>query len=529
MMRTAEPKDMRQAFWLWITKSGPRQSIGWILALGAVSSLALPPASLMPVLWLVLPIFHAFLSKAKHARQAFFYGWCFAFAQMVFGFYWIAAALFVEIERFFWMVPITVAGLPALLAIYYGLAAILWRRFLAGGPLILQLLGLAGLFGLADFARGHVFTGFPWNLLGYGWIDWLPVAQFGSLVGIYALSLLTMIVALLPALWLARHRLAGPILALSFIGLGAIALWGQGRLNHAPTDTNEPHYVRLVQPNIAQNLKWDRAQREQNFMTLLELSTTPTALPIKHIIWPETALPFDLERDATRRSILAAALPTGTRLLTGMIRREFPEAGGKLRYFNSLMVFASDGALLAHYDKFHLVPFGEYVPFQGFAPIAAVSSGLGAFNAGTGPQTLTLEGFPSFSPLICYEVIFPAAVKDPAAPPQMLVNITNDAWYGRTAGPYQHLAISQMRAVEEGVPLLRAGNTGISAVIDAQGRILQKLPLGAKGVLDMAIPSPLSDRTLYSRLGDLIFWLLLGVIFATCLFGCRARPSQLHT
>jgi apolipoprotein N-acyltransferase len=488
----------------------PRRRALYASLVGAVASLAIPPVGWFGLLWFCLPALYYLLQNARSQWQAFWLGWSFACGYFICGLYWIAAALLVDWQKFLWLVPITVTGLPALLAVYYGLAALAWHRLRLTG--CASTLALALLLAAAEYARGQLFTGFPWNLFAYAWAEHAPLAQSFSLFGSYGVTLLILLAALLPAAWL-QNAPHARMASLSLLGLCAgLWLWGAWRLQ-TPTPNVPDVYLRIVQPNIQQRMKWDKAEQDTHFQQLLTLSAAPASQPITHILWPETALTFDLTLDAARRAELTAALPTNSLLLTGMVRREANMQTQRWDYFNSLLVFDKTGMTVARYDKAHLVPFGEYVPLRGFAPVAAATAGLGSFKAGAGPMTLTVSGgLPPFSPLICYEVIFPGAVTAAAPAPRLLINITNDAWYGNTAGPYQHLAISRMRAIETGLPLLRAANTGISAVVDAYGRVLAKQPLNATGVIDSPVPQALAAPTLYQRYRDtpaLIIWTLL--------------------
>lgn len=490
------------------------------LAAGGLCSLALPPLSLFPLLWLGFPLLFLLVHGAPNRWQAFLTGWGFAFGYFTLSLYWIAAALLVDLTRFWWLVPFCVAGLPALLGVYYGLAALFWYRWRgldAPGAALLALL----LF-IAEYARGHLLSGFPWNLFGYVWADILPMAQSVSLFGIYGLTLLTLFAACLPAALFTRTKAArrANLLATSILML--LAGWGAVRLQE-PTTTMAAARYRLVQPNIAQAMKWDPAQREANLQTLLRLSAPPIAAPT-YMIWPESAVPFFLTDDMSRRDQIVAALPKGAVLVTGGDRRQPNYAKGRWDYFNSLLVM--DGNIVtAIYDKVHLVPFGEYVPLQSFGPVATATAGMGSFAAGAAPQTLRVRDLPPFSPLICYEVLFPGTVTDKSGTAQLLINITNDAWYGRTAGPYQHLAIARMRAIEEGLPLLRAANTGISASIDAYGRTLQFLPLDTEGTIDAPIPHP-APRTLYAKVADsLALEIAFFLTLALCLGTRRTRTN----
>jgi apolipoprotein N-acyltransferase len=292
--------------------------------------------------------------------------------------------------------------------------------------------------------------------------------------------------------------------------IGLIGLSGWVRLSQADTAPVPGVMLRVVQPNIAQTLKWVPAERARNFERLLELTASPVAAgaaPVTHVIWPETAVPFFLERDAGARQAMASVTPPGGGILTGAPRVR-AEANGENRFWNSLHAVDGSGAVVASYDKFHLVPFGEYMPLRGILPVDGIAAGATDFSSGPGPATIQVPGLPPFSPLICYEVIFPGAVKDPGNRPDWLLNVTNDAWYGKSAGPHQHFAISRVRAVEEGLPLVRSANTGISGIIDSYGRVTAYLGLGERGIVDAALPGAL-PITPYGRIGDIILVLLL--------------------
>jgi apolipoprotein N-acyltransferase len=493
--------------------SPPRRRAVLAFLAGSLCCLGLPPLGLFPVLWLGFPILVWLLQGATSKRQAFATGWCFAFGYFLFGLYWIAASMFVDLKRFGWLIPITVAGLPAGLSILYGLAAVVWQKLYRHFKLdtLTGALALAWCFAATEYLRGYLFTGFPWNLFGYVWTEFLPVAQSASLFGSYGLTLLTLCAAVLPAALVVTPK--RPAIIANGIALGVfilLGIWGVWRLQ-TPTAYVPDVYVRLVQPNIAQNLKWDRQERANNFEHLLEMTALPSAHPLTHIIWPETAVTYFLADDAPHRLRIAAVLPEHATLLTGAPREEIT-ANGNDNYFNSMLTLDRSSMIGVIYDKFHLVPFGEYVPFRSFGPVAAVASGLGTFVPGSGPRSLRVPGLPPFSPLICYEVIFPGHVVDPHDRPSLLINITNDAWYGKTAGPHQHFAIARMRAIEEGVPLLRVANTGISAVVDAYGRTLQFLPLGTEGNLDGMVPQavPFTINADYGTYINPMAWLLLG-------------------
>ena len=498
------------------------------MVFGGLATLALPPAGAVPVLLLAFPGLLWLLDGVRTGKGAFAVGWFFGLAHHLLGLYWISAALFTDIGRFWWALPLSAAGLPVLLAMFTGCATlVVWKLRAAG---LARVLLFAASWTAFEWLRGHLFTGFPWNLIGYSWTGFLPVLQTVSLTGVYGLSLLTVLVAALPAALAdtpdsqtgAPPRRAWAALAAGLALFAALGGWGAMRLAGASAETVPGVRLRLVQPAIDQRLKWEPAERVRNIQQQLDLSAAPASEPISHVIWAETAVPLFLEQDARVRQALAAVTPPGGLLITGAPRGSV-DVYGERRYFNSLLAVDGSGAVTAAFDKFHLVPFGEYMPLREWLPVGAIAGNGAEFSAGPGPVSLPMKGLPPASPLICYEVIFPGAVTDPGNRPQWLLNLTNDAWYGNTAGPHQHFAIAQTRAVEEGVPLVRVANTGISGVTDAYGRVTAMLGLGQRGVVDAALPKALPVPTLYGRAGDVIF----GVMLLSCIaIGLLARHRR---
>ncbi|HUZ72846.1 MAG TPA: apolipoprotein N-acyltransferase [Stellaceae bacterium] len=491
---------------------------GLAIALGALAAVALPPFDFAPALIVSFSGLVWLEDGSANRRQSFALGWNFGFGFFVAGLYWIAAALLVDAARFWWLVPFAVLGVPAGLAIFTALALLLCheicQRLGLGGAA--RILVLAACWAGAEWLRGHVLTGFPWNLIGYAWAGGFPggiaLLQSTAYVGIYGLSLLTVLAAALPARLgdLTGGRRAAPLAALLIVA----ALAGGGALRLAgDRDAMVPGLnLRLVQPSIPQSLKNDPAADAANFRRLLALTATPARVPPNLVIWPEAGAPPFLERNPAARREIAASIPPGAVALVGTVRTDpLPERPQHI--WNSLEAIDSSGQMVAYYDKSHLVPFGEYVPLRGWLPINKITPGTIDFSAGDGPRTLTIKGIPPFSPLICYEAIFPGAVIDDAHRPDWLLNITNDAWYGFTSGPFQHLAIARTRAVEEGLPLVRDGNNGISAVFDANGRVLEHLDLDAIGVLDTRLPRALPP-TLYEAIGDGGFAAMLVALLA---------------
>ncbi len=418
--------------------------------------------------------------------------------------------MFVDIAHFWWAVPFAVAGLPAFFALAYGVAAIAaWKIGTRGvaGAVIFALLWF-----LADYARGYMLTGFPWNLEGYAWGNVLPMLQITSVMGIYGLTLVTLLAACLPAILCVNTRRNRTIVMISLFVLVAIDGWGQARLANAPTDTMPNMRVRIVQPNIDQAEKWLEGNREKNFQDLIKLSSAPGEKPVNFIVWPETASTFYLLEDATRRHMIMDKLSQGTVLLTGVVRRAMDDEG-HIVYYNSLVAINHDADIVAVYDKHHLVPYGEYVPFRSFMPMHSLVSFGADFSAGDKPHTLRVDTIPSFSPFICYEAIFSGQVTDPDVRPQMLLNITNDGWYRGTAGPYQHFSIARVRAIEEGIPLVRAANTGISGIVDAYGRVTTKIDIDSHAYDDGDIPRSLT-ATIPATEKSFILWTIVFFLFS---------------
>jgi apolipoprotein N-acyltransferase len=498
-----------------------RYGLAFVLGVAAVG--ALPPVDLTPVLAVVFPLFLWLDGGSDGLGASFRLGWMFGFGFFLAGLYWIAAALFVDIRQFWWLVPFAAAGLPAGFALYIGLT-LLATRLAARAfdlPPTARICAFAICWSIAEWLRGHALTGLPWNLLGYVWSGGFPgaiaVLQSTAWVGIYGLSFITVLAASLPALLgtpsivrlSAVRRWAPATIALLLVLVPGVA--GAVRLAAMPTVLTGT-WLRLVQPSIPQSLKWQTAAAQSNFRLLLDLSAAPAAHPLAAVLWPEAASPYLLGRDPAARQAIAAVVPHGGYLITGALRANPPpEPIDKI--WNSLEAIDDHGEIVAHYDKAHLVPFGEYVPLRRWLPVDKITPGTMDLSAGPGPRTIALPGLPPFAALICYEAIFPGAVVDESDRPAWMLNATNDAWYGRTSGPFQHFAIARTRAVEEGLPLVRVANNGISAVVDAAGRVLARTSLDEIGYVDVALPAA-AARTPYDRVGDWSWFglLLLGAV-----------------
>lgn len=482
---------------------------GWrrtLLALvaGALSVLALPPFNIWPVLFLALPVLVLLVEGAGSWWRAFVAGWWWSLGHFIAGVYWIGIALMVDPERFAWMLPFTAVGLPAVFALFPATALALGRALgRRGVPL---LVALSGLWILGEFARGHVLTGFPWNPLAAIWIETPVISQTAALIGAYGLSGVTFFLAGLPAL--ARRGIRNRVAALvaAVVVVMGMAGFGVMRVPDGLAARVEPTVrVRLVQGNIEQTLKHAPGAREKNFDTHMDLSRQASADGVRPrvVIWPETALPYRLDDDPRLPGVLGSVVEAGGVALIGAVRIDWKPDGTAAAAWNSLHALGHDGTLIASYDKHHLVPFGEYLPLRGILGTVGLDKlavgGLD-FSSGPGPRGMDLPGLPRVLPLICYEAIFPEAAFDMGARPGWLVNVTNDAWFGTSAGPPQHLSAARLRAIEQGLPLMRAANTGISAVVDPYGRVEQSLPLGVMGVIDADLPAALAP-TLFSNVG----------------------------
>ncbi|GAB4070551.1 apolipoprotein N-acyltransferase [Ancylobacter sonchi] len=490
------------------------------LAAGAVSALAMPPFGLWPLLALTLPVLVLLLdgvrARATGVRAAFGpafgLGWCFGLGYFVAGLWWIGAAFLVQADDFAWLMPFAVLGLPAYLALYTGLGAsacmLLWPR----GPA--RFLGFAALMTGTEWLRGTLLTGFPWNNFGYALGNDLNFAQSSAVFGVAGLCLVTLACLSTPAALVdgSRSRWArlGPPLAAALV-LAGMWLGGAWRLAHVEVGTVPGVKLRLMQPDLPQDQKFRYEARREVMDLYIATSESAGGLDgITHLFWPESAFPFFLEREPEALARLRTMLPPGTTLITGAGRlQERPNQRPAI--YNSLLALDSQGRTIATADKVHLVPFGEYLPFQetlealGLQQLTRVRGG---FSAATDRKPMEISGLPPVLPLICYEAIFPAEIVSVSNSYELhrqglLLNVSNDAWFGDTPGPFQHFEQARMRAIEEGLPLVRATNNGISAIVDPLGRVIGLLPLGARGVLDGALPQAL-PRTIYANIGNLV-------------------------
>ena len=522
---------------------------------GASSTLALPPTNIWPLPFITFPILVWLVDGTAGGRlggvlAAAGAGWWFGFGYFLAGLYWIGHAFLVDARTFGWLLPFAVVALPAAMALYTALGLALARLIWTRGAT--RVVALAVSLTVAEWLRGHLFSGFPWNAYGYALISPLWLAQGAALVGIWGLTFFAVALYASPAV-LADDRAdtKRPWLApgVSAAVIAALAIYGFVRLEQIPTRFVEGVRLRIMQPNLQQDEKFNYAQKQEVMSRYLALSDPPggpqssSLRDVSILIWPESAFPFFLAREPDALAQIAKLLPPQTVLITGAIRPpDTPPNTVVTRAYNSIYVIGHDGSILSVYDKVHLVPFGEYLPFQDLLErlgLVQLTKVRGGFIPGDRRLNQPAPGAPNFLPLVCYEIIFPGdavprrahtgwlyrhlgryldwpSVTGTGERPGWLLNLTNDGWFGASAGPYQHFQQARVRAIEEGLPLVRAANSGISAVVDPLGRIIISLPLGSEGILDAPLPQPLA-ATLYARLGDapagaLVGMGLLGVI-----------------
>lgn len=509
------------------------------LVIGALSALGQAPFHFFPLLWVTFPLLVLLLDGAvpsiesrglSRLMPAFWVGYSFGFGYFVAGLWWLGSAFLVNAETFAWLLPLAVIGLPLLLALFFGLATALARGFWQDGWARVVVLAVS--LGLFEWLRGTILTGFPWNTLGYLLAPNNVMMQAISLVGVYVYGILAVLIFATPVLIFdqpdekPRRNRAFFITVLTIV----IALIGFGgfRLSDAKEEFVADVQLRIIQPDIPQRDKFKPEKAKEiveRYLAMSARSTRPGDLGLlstTHLIWPESAFPFFLTEQPSVLSAIDKLLPNGTTLLTGAVRAEPKRAGQQTRkVYNSLYTISHTGEIRDAYDKVHLVPFGEYLPFQnvleGLGLLALVET-PGGFSAGSRRRTVETLSAPPFLPMICYEIVFPfqisAANKNSNA--EWILNITNDAWFGLTPGPHQHFHQTKVRAVDEGLPVVRAANNGISAVIDGYGRVLESLRLGESGIIDAKLPVKVVLLA-NSDIKQLLFWV---IIFGAAILVC---------
>lgn len=460
--------------------------------LGLISAVCFMPIGAVWAMLFLFPVWFAFINKAQTKKALFELGFCFGAGMGAASMFWLTQALLIDNGAFAWALPIIPIGFGLLFGIFWGIPALLcyWSR-----PGFSRLAMLAGAITLFEWIRSWILTGFPWNLLGSIWTAVPSVLQTASWFGVYGLTLFSLFWFAAPFFLFTRQYKTFGGIVLSFLIVFGGGYW---RLAEAHKETVWGVQLRLVQPNIPQTLKWNPQKAEENLMKHIRLSKKEGQKKISHVLWAEAAVPYLLEQDEEARAMTISAVSQGGTLITGALR--IADKDQRL-LSNSILILNDVGQIKGHYDKSHLVPFGEYVPLRGLLPFDKVVPIASDFKAGDGVLTHAILNAPPAGLLVCYEIIFPGQVVDPKHRPEWLINVTNDGWYGNSAGPYQHLAAAQLRAVEEGLPIARVAGSGISALIDPYGRILKSLPLQTEGVLDTPLPRALNE-TIYGRFGN---------------------------
>ncbi len=490
----------------------PRLSM---ILLGAFGIFSFCPFGFYPALAISFSAFLLLMERAPFKDKPFLYAFIFSYGHYLFGFYWIGNCLLVD--NLWYVLPLFWVSFPSFLALFQASAFLVVAKTMHH-PLAKALM-IAVLWSLMDYIKGtYIMTGFPWNLYGYIWGT--SVLQITSYIGIYGLSLLT---AVLIFSFASRSAFFMVSCTLSFLGM---FVWGEWTIKTNPNNLTGVN-IRLVQASIPQNKKWLSDHFRENFDRHLYISVQEGERPLKLIIWPEASIPTFVAKYPSIQEALADVVPEDGYVLVGGPRMD---ENAEKKIYTSLFALDAKGAILDTYDKTHLVPFGEYMPFKQYLPLAKLTPGDQDYSPGKGLKIIHLPGIPGFTPLICYEAIFPGQVTPPVSPegetqrPDWLLNQTNDAWYGRSTGPYQHLQNIRVRSIEEGLPLVRSANNGISAVIDPYGRILHRLELDDVGYMDFDLPKPIAP-TYYSKVKEKPYFLMLALfaLWAIILNGTSRR------
>ncbi len=503
---------------------------GWRRALasigfGLIGAAAVPPLHLF---FCLIPSFVGFvwlLDGAKSRWRGMWDGFFWGMGYFVPSLYWIIMSMLVDVEQFWWMIPFSLFGLPAFMATYTAGAGFFASGFKRTG--LFRIFLLAGVWGLWEWARGTWATGFPWAAVSYTWSADAPpllaILQLTALVGAYGLSALTVLVAAMPAylgdetVFVPQNggfwRLTRPLFC-TLVGCCLALGWGLWRLAPGSDPIVPDSVVRIVSSNFPQLPHYSLEADIARLRGLIAYANRPGKERIAATVWPEGAVDFYLNREPNIRAAIATAVPPQGILITGTLRAPSQQTEEQIAW-NNVSVLDGTGTIIGSYDKAHLVPFGEYVPYRSYLKFAPIVARRVGFGTGPGAQTLALPNLPAVSPVICYEAIFPHDVVDEDNRPGWIANLTNDSWFGFSTGPYQHFVISRTRAVEEGIPMVRAANGGISGLFDAHGRTIAIMPLGSDGILDVNLPEKLPENTIYGQYGHstLIFLSIFLIIF----------------
>ena len=489
---------------------------------GSLVSFAFAPFYLFFLPLISFPVLFYLLEKEQKNKSIFYLGFSFGFGHFLFLIYWIAIALLVDAKQFSWLIPFALTLIPATLAIYFGLFALLYKKLVAVFAFkdnFQKILTFALCFFVVEFLRSNLLSGFPWMLLGYVWMFNLKFAQIGSIFGIFGLSVFAVLVALFPVIFYkTKPTISDKIFAFKIIiSLVFAFIYGHFHIDDKNLITDKNVKIRLVQANVAQDLKWQGEERFRNFIKHIALTNSQNPQDLKAVIWSESSIPYVLNKSMQLMNYIAPAIPEGGVVITGGLRID--ENKEERDVYNSVYVLNKEG-INSFYDKHHLVPFGEYVPLHQFLSflfldkvVDSITGGGKGFSEGKSAQTLILNDF-SFSPLICYEAIFSDEVINKNHIPDVFVNVTNDAWFGNSSAPFQHFDMARMRAIEYGIPLIRVANNGITAFVDSFGRVVESLPRNKMAILDVELIKN-NNSTIYRDYGNLPFSFLILLIIST--------------
>lgn len=486
-----------------------------LILFGAVLALIFAPTNWFLLGFLTIPVLFLAVDQAKDYRQTFFNSLFYGFGFFLASNYWISISLIVDAKSHAWLIPFALTLIPLILATCLAISCLLYKIIVKKASIdniIVKIILFSLAWLISEFLRGQVFSGFPWNLLGYSWLFSIEISQIASLIGVHGLSFFAILTFLSPILFIKlnlndfkfKNISAFRISELSYLFVIFTAiigsfLYGNHRLNNA--SINDKNYrTRIVQANIKQNLKWDNKERYNNLLKHVRLSAKNDLKNIDMVLWSEASIPYIVSNDPEFIKLITPAIPENGVLISGGLRNE------KGKYWNSIFIFDKNG-IESFYDKHHLVPFGEYVPLEKYLPfVQKITQGAEGFQRGSGPTIINIKDKINISPLICYETIFSKyGINSEKRKVDLFVNLTNDSWFGNSTGPYQHLAMAQMRTIEFNTPMIRVANSGISTYIDPLGRIIEKITLNQQDVIDIDIASS-SEKTIYQKILEAIYY-----------------------
>lgn len=486
--------------------------------LGVCATLTLAPFYVFPLIISAYGGLFLLVSGATSKKRAFADGWWWGWGFFISGLYWFCIALLTDPEKFGWAIPFCLLGLNAVIALYPALACLLYYLLTNREPRTInhgKCLVFSTIWLLTEYARGHLFTGFPWNLAGYSFGFSEVSLQLASVIGIYGLTFFAVLLGASAAL-IRSNKL---FISCVWLCFAASLLFGYMRLENATPSAETGINIRVVQANIDKPHNFIPELQQKTLEQYADLTQRGGMEKIDYVIWPESSVPYILRSATPLAENIGSILPLKTKLITGALHLE--KTVGDYHIYNAMAMLDAKGQVLGNYDKHALVPFGEFIPFRSLIPKGLnLPVGDKDFSSGVGAQTVNWDGKLKISPLVCYEAIFPEYAADDNNRPDLLLNITNDVWFGDSIGPYQHFAMARMRAVEQGIPMIRAANTGISAYIDEYGRIIQSIGLGKKDILDFELRKTQLSSTVYLEYKKILIQLLI-VFMAICIIFCK--------